>query len=44
LHSIDHFQETLNRIRSGIDRGEGEFLVREFEAANKHRFNLIENA
>ncbi len=44
LHSIDHFQETLNRIRGGIDRGEGEFLVREFEAANKHRFNLIENA
>ena len=44
LHSIDHFQETLNRIRGGIDRGEGEFLVREFETANKHRFNLIENA
>ena len=44
LYYIDHFQETLNRIRDGIDRGEGEFLVHEFETANKHRFNLIENA
>jgi prephenate dehydrogenase len=44
LHYIDRFQETLNHIRGGIDRGEGEFLVREFETANKHRFHLIENA
>ncbi|NIQ03622.1 MAG: prephenate dehydrogenase/arogenate dehydrogenase family protein, partial [Nitrospinaceae bacterium] len=40
LHLIDQFQETLNRIRTGIDRDDAAGLEKEFETANRYRLNL----
>ena len=44
LHCLDRFQETLNHLRLAIEQENSELLTREFEAANKHRLDLIENA
>lgn len=44
LYCLDQFQETLNHLRMDIEQENRESLTREFEVANKHRLNLIENA
>jgi len=44
LHCLSRFQETLNRLKSGIEQENGKLLTQEFEAANKHRLDLIGNA
>ena len=44
LYCLDRFQETLNHLRSGIEQENGLLLTQQFESANKHRLNLINNA
>ena len=44
LYCLDRFQETLNHLRSGIEQENGISLTQQFETANKHRLNLINNA
>ncbi len=44
LHCLDRFQETLDHLRSAIEQEDGELIVREIEASNKHRLDLIGNA
>ena len=43
LYCLDRFQETLNHLRSGIEQENGILLAQQFEAANKHRLNLVSN-
>jgi len=44
LYCLDRFQETLNHLRSSIEKENGILLTQQFEAANKHRLNLVNNA
>ena len=43
LYCLDRFQETLNNLRSDIEKDDGMLLTQQFEAANKHRLNLVNN-
>ena len=43
LYCLDRFQETLNNLRSDIEKENGMLLTQQFEAANKHRLNLVNN-
>lgn len=40
LDFIQRFQDNLDKIKSGIEREEGEFLVKKFTAASEYRLNL----
>ena len=41
LDLIDRFQNKLEKIRSIIEKGDGQELKKEFEAANKYRLNVV---
>ena len=43
LYCLDRCQETLNNLRSDIEKDDGMLLTQQFEAANKHRLNLVNN-
>ena len=44
LYCLNQFQETLNHLKSGIEQENGILLAQQFETANQHRLNMVNNA
>jgi len=44
LCCLSQFQETLNHLKLGIEQENGILLTQQFETANQHRLNMVNNA